>query len=342
MSGRSEITIGVGIVGYGFMGRTHLAAYQSATRAGFPCRVRAICDRRGVPAGGSATGNLAVGEGVDLAGIAIEPELNALLADPAIDLISLCTPTDTHIELAQRALAAGKHVLVEKPVGITAEAIEPLMRAAESSDRLCMPAMCMRFWPAWVKAAEMLRDLPYGRLRSASFVRAGARPDWAPEFYGDESRCGGMLCDLHIHDTDFIVSCLGMPRAVVTTGHAERLSTQYDFGNPDVSIRAEGGWDLPASAGFRMRFLLAFERAAVEFDINHEHQLRVFTDAGEEHPALAPIAGYDGEVRALVRAIERGDPQPPVTMRDAWRVARVVDAERQSLLSARPVEVPDA
>ena len=144
---RAERALGVGIVGLGYMGRTHLAAYRAAASAGFPNNVVALCDSELAKLGGKAfrRGNMEA-RGANplagLAGVALHSEAGALFADESVELVSLCTPTDTHVPLALAALAAGKHVLVEKPVALRARDVARLASAAKRTRRTCMPAMC--------------------------------------------------------------------------------------------------------------------------------------------------------------------------------------------------------
>jgi len=125
-----------------------------------------------------------------------------LLADEAVDLVSICTHTDTHVDLAIAALRAGKHVLVEKPVALRAADARRLVDVAAGANTLCMPAMCVRFWPEWAWLKQRIDDQAYGPVRSAVFQRLGGTPPWAQEFYGDVARSGGALVDLHVHDAD--------------------------------------------------------------------------------------------------------------------------------------------
>src|SRR5688572_12010705 len=156
----NERTINTAVIGLGFMGATHVAAYQSAARAGFPCRLVAVCDPQ--PARrqgrlGDVGGNLASGSeaaAFDPAEVRGYESAGELLADGGIDLVSICTPTDTHVDLAERAMRAGKHVLLEKPVALTAEPVRRLAGVAAQCGVVCMPAMCMRFWPAWAWLKE--------------------------------------------------------------------------------------------------------------------------------------------------------------------------------------------
>src|SRR6185295_16666128 len=93
-----------------------------------------------------------------------------LLARKDLDLVSICTWTDSHVDLALAALAAGKHVLVEKPIAL---------RERPAARTLCMPAMCMGFWPGWSLLHEAVADRRWGPVRSAVFRRHASRPAWA-------------------------------------------------------------------------------------------------------------------------------------------------------------------
>lgn len=338
--------LGIGIIGYGFMGRTHARAYQKASRDGHACRLVAIADStlRSLGEADDSPGNLETNaEPIDLAAVALHRDARALLDDDAIDAVSVCTHTDTHVEIAIDVLRAGKHVLVEKPIAIDPADVRRLADAAAGSNRVCMPAMCMRYWPAWVRLREMITTRRYGRVRSAEFHRLGARPSWAADFYADEARSGGALYDLHIHDTDFIVHCFGAPESVTTSGDGLHLSTIYHYdqrqGQSPVHVLAQGAWDHHPSVGFRMRCTIACELATLDFDIARDPQLIVHRGEASEPVVVGPLSGYDGEIRAFLSAIRgRGDAILADTA-DAARVATVLETERKSMAAGATMPV---
>ncbi len=349
-AGAASGSIGIGVIGLGFMGQTHVRAYQSAAADGFGCRLVAVCDsdgeRRAGRVGGG--GNIAVGTGAQQK-LLFDPRLvqayaepRDLLADASVHLVSICTYTETHVDLALAALAAGKHVLVEKPVSLHAGEVRRLAAAAkgalEERGLLCMPAMCMRFWPGWDWLRARVADGSLGRVRSATFTRMGSGPAWASGFYRDTSRSGGALMDLHIHDTDFVYWCFGRPESVCSTGDEMHVTTLYRYagaGAP-VHVVAEGAWDLAPGAGFRMRFVVNFERGTAEFDFSRapgSPALVLHTAEGTSavEPTVPGIAtGYDGEVRHLLGAIAGGRRELGATMDDAVAVAELLEAERES------------
>jgi len=324
--------IGVGIIGFGFMGRTHAGAYHALDPR---CRLIAIADS--VPPTQEVVGNIRTdGPPIDLARLEHYTDASALLADERIELVSICTPTDTHVDLAIAALDAGKHVLVEKPVAATLAEVERLAERAKRAKTLCMPAMCLRFWPEWELLRSAILERPFGNLLSLTIERLSSAPDWSADFYGDDARTGGMITDLHIHDTDFVLHAIGVPSGVQTTGNTRHLTTAYRFDGykPQLHVTAEAAWDLPSTAGFRMAYRAIFEHAMLEHDSRDGRRMTLHQDGRTstiEPPDFEEIDGYTGEVDALVEAIERGGKASPVTMDEAVAVMRVIDLERKSL-----------
>lgn len=326
--------VGVGVIGLGFMGCTHARAYQAAARAGYPCRLAAVCDPSAEKRSGqiAAGGNIATGESADrlfdAQNVRGYERPEDLLADRSVGLVSICTYTDSHVDLAIAALNAGKHVLVEKPIALDSASVRRLADATRSARTLCMPAMCMRFWPGWDWLHARIADRSLGSLRSVTFTRLGSGPTWAGDFYRDLARSGGALFDLHIHDTDFVYWCFGRPRTITSVGDGMHVTTLYGFESGPAHVVAEGAWDLAPKAGFRMRFLATFERGTAEFDINRTPWLALHTASATQDVELPAGTGYDWEIRHLVEQIAEGSRALRATMDDAVAVAELLELER--------------
>jgi predicted dehydrogenase len=334
--------IGIGVIGLGFMGSTHIGAYRAA---GERCRLAGVFDLDRARLTGSAGGGGNIETDGNRDGRLFDPEevfatdsLDALLARDDIHAVSVCTPTDSHIAVASAAIRAGKHVLVEKPVALERSAVRSLAEEAESAGVVCMPAMCMRFWPAWSwLRARVASDAP---LRSLSLERIGTAPGWGAGFYQDDSRSGGALYDLHIHDTDFVCALLGTPAAVTSVGDTARITTVYHFADGPSHVVASGGW-MRGGADFRMRYLAEFEGGTADFDLLRDPPLKRSNAADATEPEaveVPPGDGYEGEVRAFLDAIAGGN-SPPVTLADADATLAVLEAERRSLETGRREEV---
>ena len=169
----------VGVVGLGFMGLMHLRAYGRIPGA----QIVAVADAFKRPVGGvipGVGGNLAAADAFRL-----DPDTRfydnpqALLADPQVELVDLCVPTPLHVPLSLAALAAGKHVVCEKPLARTVAEARKLVRATQTARTWFMPAMCMRFWPGWDWLASVIRRRTYGRVLAARFRRVSGPPGWS-------------------------------------------------------------------------------------------------------------------------------------------------------------------
>ena len=353
MSDRPESVVRVGVIGLGFMGATHVGAYLAAARDGLPCALAAVCDtkesrRRGIfsDVGGNIGDAAGDAPAFDPAHVRACANPDELLADRGVDLVSICTHTDTHVDIAARALRAGKHVLVEKPVALNVDDVRRLRDVARQSSRLCMPAMCMRFWPAWAWLKDRIDDGSLGRCTALTLTRLGASPAWGRAFYGELDRSGGALVDLHVHDADFVYHCFGRPAAVFSVGDLTHVTTCYDFARTGTGpafprhVVAEGAWLAPGSA-FRMRYVAQFDGATVDYDLGRADQLLLCRDGRAEPIEVSKLLGYDEEVRHLIGAIARGAGEDHLraTLDDAVAVTEMLDAERASTERRQPVEL---
>lgn len=329
------MTIGIGIIGFGFMGKTHLEAYQAAIRNGIDAQLVSVYS---FDVDSTKSGNVETGaaDSVDLDSLGIHraESLEELLTDDRVTAVSICTPTDTHVELASSAMRAGKHVLVEKPVALTPESIAELSTVAEETGCLCMPAMCMRFWPGWSWLHDQIRTGQFGPVISARFQRIGAAPGWSQDFYGDERRSGGALTDLHIHDVDFIISTFGLPSQVSCSGSHDQMMSTFDYPDGPHSVTAEGAWYPVANYPFQMRYRVCFSKVIADYDMAREgEELKLYSGDQEEVIPLKETSGYQLEIEHFLSVVENGvQPRTP-NLREAEEVARWIQAEAVSLSS---------
>ncbi|MBD0843729.1 MULTISPECIES: Gfo/Idh/MocA family protein [unclassified Streptomyces] len=193
----------VGMVGYAFMGAAHSQGWRTAGRVfDLPRRpeLAVICGRDAA----------AVRAAADRHGwAAAETDWRALIARDDVDLVDICTPGDSHAEIAVAALAAGKHVLCEKPLANTVEEASAMVTAAEEAyerGQLSMAGFNYRRLPATALARNMVAEGRLGRLRH---VRATYLQDWLvdPEFplnwrLRREQAGSGSLGDLGSHVVD--------------------------------------------------------------------------------------------------------------------------------------------
>ena len=196
-------TLGIGMVGYSFMGAAHSHAWRDAPSffdVALVPHLRVICGRNE-----DAAGEVAQRFGWQH----VETDWRQMIARDDIDLVDVCTPGDTHAEIAIAALEAGKHVLCEKPLANTVDEAEAMTRAAakaaESGVR-SMVGFTYRRVPAIALARKLVADGVVGQIRH---VRAQYLQDWVsdPEtplnWRLQKERAGsGALGDIGAHIVD--------------------------------------------------------------------------------------------------------------------------------------------
>ena len=342
---KASARINVGVVGLGFMGVTHLRAYLAMPAA----RIVSVCDPVRLPVGGvlqGVAGNVKKSDAVHLGPhVKVYRKLEEVLADSAIDLVDLCTPTLLHAEQAMAALKAGKSVLCEKPLARTAASARQILQVAESSPGFLMPAMCMRFWPGWSWLKQTVEQAAYGKVLAARFRRVSERPSWSEQgTYSSGMDFGGALFDLHIHDSDYVHFLCGRPKSVFSTGVADaagsvdHVVTQYIYaGGP--AVYAEGSW--LQTTGFNMAFTIHCERATLDFDFAlgagtvkiSEPGLPTRSIRGDEPD------GYAAEIRYFVQCVADRRRPTIVTARDGVTALEICEAEEKSLRTAAVVQL---
>jgi predicted dehydrogenase len=276
----------LGIIGLGFMGTTHLKAALALPEI----EVAAVCSRDEKKLSGDFSeirgNNSDPGGQVDLSTVAKYREISALLADPSLDAVDISLPTGMHESVTLAALAAGKHVLVEKPMALDGASADRMLDAAERTGRVLMSAQVIRFWPEYAALRETLCSGRLGAFRDATFRRRCAAPSWGVWE-------GGGAFDLLIHDFDFVLHLLGKPAALSATGtyddpagidilHALLL---YPDG---AEVLITGGWHNRGEYPFSMEFTATFDRDTIEFSTASRVGL-------QEHPAghaFAAELGY--------------------------------------------------
>ena len=323
------MAIRVGIVGMGFMGLTHLDAYMK--QAGV--QVVALADRDPdrlsgkTKAGGNIEG--AAEGGFDFSSAKQYTDAADLFADPDIDAVDICLPTPAHLTFGLKVLKAGKHLLIEKPLARDYADAMKLVQAAEASDKIAMPAMCMRFWPGWTWLKKAVDEKTYGKVLAASFRRVASHPKGP--FYADGSANGGAALDLHIHDADFVQHLFGMPNSVSSVGYSSKtdevdhIITHYQTGD-GAMISAEGSWAMSDGFSFRMQFTVNFEHATATFDSGADEPLRLAQNGEEKPIELEEGMGYDHEIGYFLACVRAGKKPQTVTMHDAAEAVRLIEA----------------
>jgi predicted dehydrogenase len=199
--------IRVGVVGYGgayHMGRTHLSEMRAAGMT--PVAVAEIDPAR-----------LAVAR-TDFPGIQTFDTLDAMLAEAAVDLVTVITPHDTHAPLGLRVLASGRHCILEKPMAISTAECDALIAAARARD-LLVSAYHNRHWDGWIlHALAVARAGTLGEIVRVD-LRMGRHQMPGPTWRSHRRISGGILYDWGVHLLEYALQLLPGP-VIEVSGYA--------------------------------------------------------------------------------------------------------------------------
>ena len=199
----AQPTLGVGMIGYAFMGAAHSQAWRTAPRVfDLPLQPRMVAlagrDAAAVRSAARRHGWMAA-----------ETDWHDLISRPDVQLVDICTPGDLHAEIAIAALDAGQHVLCEKPLANTVEEAEAMVAAATMASARGVRSMVgfnYRRVPAIALGRQVVAD---GRIGAVRHVRASYLQDWLvdPSFpltwrLRREHAGSGALGDLGAHIVD--------------------------------------------------------------------------------------------------------------------------------------------
>ena len=328
--------IRVGIVGFGFMGRTHFRCWKALEDV----EIAAICEvnPRIAEDAKKTIGNIDQAKDfIDFSGLDLYTDLDKMLESAELDAVSITLPTYLHVDSSIKALSAGVHVLCEKPMALNVEYCRRMIEAAEQSGRILQIGHCVRFWPEYAKARDIIKSGKYGRIIAATFQRLSAAPTWsADNWLMNEKRSGGMALDLHIHDTDFVQYLFGMPHAVYSTGAKNaagslvHIVTQY-FYDDDKVVTAEGGWSMMPSFGFQMSFNIAMEEATLVYDLTREPTFRLCPAEKEASTPEVPAGvGWSVEIEHFAKKIRGEKLEQVTTLVQSMNSVKIVEAQKQS------------
>lgn len=142
---------------------------------------------------------------------AVAADARALVADPTVDIVYIAAPHTQHRELALLAIAAGKPVLVEKPIGISAAEAREIADAASAAGVYALEAMWTRFQPKTIAIHRIIADGTIGTVREVEAAFGFAFPPDPAHRLLDPALGGGALLDLGVYPISFALALLGAP-----------------------------------------------------------------------------------------------------------------------------------
>jgi predicted dehydrogenase len=269
-------------------------------------------------------------------------DFGEILADPLIDAVYIATPFATHHALARRALLAGKHVLVEKPIAMNAAEAADLFGVASRMQVFLMEAMWMKFNPAFRRLHD---ELAAGRIGDVRSMRAAFGIPFPAELGNsrwDPARSPGSLLDQGIYPVTLAHTIFGPPVSVHALGSvnedgigfAEHFTLEFgdgrfaqcasgmtEFCDPSASVSGRRGW-ISIPAPFWSQTALNIHADSWDVMFREPHRVELDQEGN----------GYVPMLREVVDAINSGVWEHPVhPARETIAIFRTLDAVMNQL-----------
>ena len=356
------VPLRIGIVGGGFMARVHAGAARSAG-----AEVVALASSSPASAA-RAAGDLGVGTAHE--------SVDDLVHDPRVDVVHVCSPNATHAPVALAALAAGKHVVCEKPLATSPGEAEAMVEAAAANGLVGAVPFVYRYHPMVREARARVAAGEAGRVLS---IRGSYLQDWLLERddvdWRVDSAAGGpsrAFADIGSHLVDLIEFVAGDPLARLTSTtnrvHADRGGSRVDTEDEAAVVFETVGGAIgtlfvsQVAPGRKNRLLLDVSGTAESLEFSQEEPetlwvgrrsgtrlvprdtARLSPDAARlstvpaGHP-MGYVDAFAGFVRDAHDAVRGGAPEGLPTFADGLRAARVTEAVLDSAASRSWVDV---
>jgi predicted dehydrogenase len=282
-------------------------------------------------------------------GLEAVDSLDAVFA--GVDFVDIVTPSATHKELALAAIKAGRDVICEKPLTLTAGDSHELSAAAESAGVRIYPAHVVRFFPAYKAAYDAVRAGRIGEVAVARFFRQASSPAGAG-WYRDVARSGGVIMDLMVHDLDQARWICGE----VTSVYAVQSPPTVDGISPvnvaaHVTLTHASGaishlratWGATGTQ-FKSGFAIAGSTGVLDYssaeDTGYAEELM---DGGSGGDLLIPASTlgespYLTQLRELAAALN-GGPAPRVVAADGAAAVYLAEAARESMATGLVIDM---
>ncbi|SIQ86673.1 inositol 2-dehydrogenase [Bosea sp. TND4EK4] len=325
----------IGLLGAGRIGRIHGGNVAARSDA----RLVAVTD-----AVEQAAASLAAETG------AKATSTEAILADPGIDAVLICTPTDTHADLIEQAVSAGKAVFCEKPVDLDAARIRRCLATVEQSGKPLMIGFNRRFDPNFAALEKRLRAGEAGEIEIVTVISRDPSPP--PVDY--VKRSGGLFRDMMIHDFDMARFLLGEePAEVFALGSAlvdKAIGEAGDADTAAVVMKTASGKiaqisnSRRATYGYDQRIEVHGSKGMLRAGNIHETTVESATASGFRADPVQNFfleryaAAYRAELDAFLAACH-GKVSASPTGLDGLKAQILADAATRSAQTGQPVRV---
>ena len=295
----------VALIGFGGIARSHNKGYTILAEENAPVKLVAVCDVNPDQFASQLSINIDSGKGGLPADIHTYTSVDDLIANEDFDMAVICLPSYLHKEYAIKLMEAGKDVLSEKPMALCSADCDDMIEASKRTGRKLMIGQCLRFDAAYLFLKECIENGTFGKVKHVFMNRLSAQPRWGFErWFEDDTKSGGCVMDMHIHDVDMARFLLGEPEAVSLL--ALDGDTRWQVNNTrlyykDTLVVLNGSWGESATAKFCMNYRVRFEKASVVFE---NGKVTVYPEEGEVYsPDLPKTDRMAEEIRMFAGLI---------------------------------------
>jgi scyllo-inositol 2-dehydrogenase (NADP+) len=209
-----SMPIRTAVLGYGFAGRIFHSPFVHAVPG---LELSAIVQRHGDSAA------------ADYPATRVLRSVDEVFGDPAIDLVVVATPNDSHVELARRALEAGKHVVIDKPIAGTSNEVRALIALASKQGKVLAPFHNRRFDGDFLTVKKLAAEGKLGRITLVDSHFDRFRPIQRANTWKEAGGpINGLLFDLGPHLLDQAMALFGAPKSVTASVRRERDVTAIE------------------------------------------------------------------------------------------------------------------
>lgn len=275
-------------------------------------------------------------------------DLDALLADPAVDAVYISSTNEKHLAQALAAIAAGKHVLCEKPLALTVADASAMVRAAAAKGVVFATNHHLRNAGSHMAIRALITSGRIGRVLSMRVHHAVFLP---PHLQGwrinDPSAGGGVIADITVHDADTVRFHLGDDPAEVT---AMAVSSGMGAGVEDSTMSV---WTMPSGAQVFAHESFTHAHAGTGIEVHGTEgsivakgvmtqrpvgEVELVTKAGREAVSFSPHNLYGQAVKRFAEAVA-GRGEPAATGVDGIKSLAVAAAVKKAAETGRRVQV---
>lgn len=317
----------VAVIGSGFMGKTHANVLKNLVE------------------------NLIICSNDEATGKTLAKETNGkyyfdyitMLQSEKIDFVSICLPTHLHHFATTEAIKHKINVLCEKPFASTVEEAEDIVNMANKNKVHLMVAHPLRFCPHWEYLRNMVNNKSLGKLVSADLYRHSSVPGWSVgNWLSDTKKSGGVMFDLHIHETDISTSIFGVPDKVFARVNGGSCHSSFIYDDGKI-VNTSSSWRNIQNM-FESGYDAVFEKGVVRYCDNKGITLHINDEVTtvSDDEIFTPILGknmYENEIRYYIKCLTEKKMPEKCMPDDTVAVMKINHAEIQSARTGKIVKI---